>query len=80
MNVYRVTVSKDMFVLAETWADAERIAVRNVNDDGADFEGDASLLKSAEHLSKDEKGFLIWHSGDKEITVEEAFGQAEAAE
>lgn len=73
MKVFRVEVSKEMYVLAEDFYAAEAIAIENVDDEISEWGAHGHELKSVNEVPADERECRIWCEGDEEITIAEAF-------
>lgn len=70
-KVYRVTVSKEIWVLANSPSEAEIDAKFHADDDIAAWNAFAVEVKSIKNIPDKKKNSLIWGT-DNEITVVEA--------
>lgn len=70
-KVYRVTVSKEIWILAHDESEAEREAKFCADDDLASWEAFAVEVKTPSSVPPGVKSSLVWGSQD-EITVVEA--------
>lgn len=77
MKVYRVEVTKTVFVLAESGANAERfVQFRDRPEARASYSTEQLVATSS--LDDDEIGARVWYEGRESLTIEEALARAAA--
>ena len=76
-KLYRVEVSMTYYALAESREEAEEYAADAIDDAGVHgFTESASECNEVDHVYDFEDGELVYHDGNADIEVREAFGIA----
>jgi hypothetical protein len=76
-KLYRVEVSMTYYALAESREEAEAFASDAIDDAGVHgFTESANECKEVDHVYNFEDGELVYHAGNTDIGVKEAFGIA----
>lgn len=76
-KLYRVEVAMTYYALAESREDAEAFASDAIDDAGVHgFTESANECTEVDHVYNFEDGELVYHDGNTDIEVKEAFGMA----
>ena len=76
-SLYRVLVSKDVYVLADDAVDACALAEENVLDDGADWDSVPAPIHTLIYVPQDVRGAIPWGI-DGDVTIAQWFAREAA--